>query len=204
MEKYKGTTTLGIICDAGIILATERRATMGHFIASQDAKKVHQIEDKIGLTLAGGVGDAQKLIKWLKLEAATYKYQHGEQITVKGISNVLANILNNSKTFEVSMVIGGLDKNGFKLYSLDAYGGLIEEDHFVSTGSGSPMAYGILEDGYKPGITLSNGLKLAVRALHTAMKRDAASGGKVNAVQITKNGYEVISESVINKIMEKL
>jgi proteasome beta subunit len=198
------TTTIGIIYNEGIILATEKRATMGHFIASQDAQKIHQLDHNIGLTMAGSVGDAQKLIKWMRFESATYKHQHGTSITIKGISNVLANILNNAKSFEVSMVIGGVDKTGYKLYSLDAYGGLIEEEKFVSTGSGSLMAYGVLEDNYKDGITMNNGLKLVVRALQTAMKRDAASGGKVNAMRITKNGCEIINESEINKIMEKL
>ena len=198
------TTTIGLIYNEGIILASEHRATMGHFIASQDAQKIHQITDNIGLTMAGSVGDAQKLVKWMRFEAATYKYQHGASITVKAISNIVANILNNAKSFEVGFIIGGIDKTGYRLYSTDAYGGLIEEEKFVSTGSGSPMAYGVLEDVYKDGITMNNSLKLIIRALQTAMKRDAASGGKVNIMRITKTGCEIVSKSEIDKIMEKL
>ena len=156
------------------------------------------------MTIAGSVGDAQRLIKWSKMESSSYKLQYGENITLKAISNVLANILNNSKSnpYSVSVIVGGLDKTGIKLYSLDAIGGLIEESEFVSTGSGSPFAYSILEDKYKENMTTNEGVKIAVRALSMAMKRDAASGGKVAAIKITKNGYIEIKESEINKILE--
>jgi proteasome beta subunit len=201
MEEYKGTTTIGMICKDGIILATEKRATMGHFIASQDAKKVHKIDDYIGMTIAGSVGDAQKLIKYMKMESSMYKFNHGEPITIKGLSNVLSNILNNSKSlYSVQLIIGGMDKGGFKIYSIDSAGGLIDEPKFVSTGSGSIFAYGVLETQYKDNMTLDDGLKVVVNSLRTAMKRDSASGGKIDAVMITKDGYFEVPESTILEI----
>lgn len=203
MEEYKGTTTIGIVCKDGIILATEKRATMGHFIASQDAKKVHKIDDYIGMTIAGSVGDAQKLIKWMRFESSMYKFNHGESITVKGLSTMMSNILNNSKSnpYSVQLIIGGMDKNGFKICSLDNAGGLIDEPKFVSTGSGSIFAYGVLETQYKDDMNLDEGLKVVVTALRTAMKRDSASGGKIDAILITKEyGYEEVHESLISEV----
>lgn len=204
MIEYHGTTTIGIICSDGIVLATEKRVTMGHFIASQDAKKVHQIDKTIGMTMAGSVGDAQRLIKWAKMETNSYKLQNDETITVKAISNILANILNNTKSnpYNVSLIVGGIDKTGAKLYSLDSIGGLVEELSFVSTGSGSSFAYSILEDQYKKNISINDGIKIAVRALSMSMKRDSASGGKINIVKINEKGYIELKETEINKILE--
>lgn len=206
MEEYKGTTTIGIACKDGVVLATERRATMGHFIASKDAKKVYQIDDLIAMTTAGSVGDAQRLVKWMQMEANLFRIQRGESITIKGLSTVLANILSNSRQypFSVQLLIGGVDKNGNVLYSIDAVGGLIEECSFVATGSGSPMAYGVLEDRYVEDMLLDDGVKLAIRSLYSAIKRDSASGGIVNVIKISSDGITQITNDEINSIEKEL
>ena len=203
--QYKGTTTVGLVCDKGVVLATERRATMGHFIASKDATKVHQIDDLVAMTTAGSVGDAQRLVKWMQVEAKLYKMRREEPMTVKGIVSLLANILSSSRYFPffVQLLVGGVDKNGPSLYSLDAIGGVIEEKKAVSTGSGSPIAYGVLEDRYSEKIPIDEGVHLAVRAIHNAMKRDSASGEGVSVVKITTGGYTVIDEDEVRKIREK-
>ena len=205
-NEYKGTTTIGIICREGVVLATEKRATMGHFIASQNAKKVYQIDDLIAMTLAGSVGDAQKIIKWIQMEANLYKMQRGESMTIKGMTNVIANILSNSRQFpfSVQLLIGGFDKNGPSIYSLDAIGGIIEEKNIVSTGSGSPMAYGVLEDRYVDNMPIDEGVNLAIRALHNAMKRDSASGGEMDVVKITSDSYIQLENAEVRKIREMI
>ena len=136
--EYKGTTTIGLVCDKGVVLATESRATMGHFIASRDAKKVYQIDDLVAMTTAGSVGDAQRLVKWMQVESKLYKMRREEPMTVKGIVSLLANILSGNRYFPyyVQLLVGGVDKNGPGIYSLDAVGGIIEEKKAVSTGSG--------------------------------------------------------------------
>ena len=97
--EYKGTTTIGLVCDKGVVMASERRATMGHFIASKDAKKVYQIDDLIAMTTAGSVGDAQRLVKWMQVESKLYKMRREEPMTVKGIVSLLANILSGNRYF---------------------------------------------------------------------------------------------------------
>jgi len=99
----------------------------------------------------------------------------------------------------VQLLIGGMDKNGPGMYSLDAIGGTIEETKAVSTGSGSPIAYGVLEDRYKEDITVEDGIGLAIRALHNAMKRDSASGEGIDVVKITKDGYYRLDEKDVDK-----
>lgn len=204
--EYKGTTTIGLVCDTGVVLATERRATMGHFIASKDAKKVYQIDDLVAMTTAGSVGDAQRLVKWMQVESKLYKMRREESMTVKGIVSLLANILSGNRYYPyyVQLLVGGVDKNGPNIYSLDAIGGVIEEKKAVATGSGSPMAYGVLEDRYVERMPIDEGVELAVRALHNAMKRDSASGDGINVIKITSEGYIEIRDEDIKKMREHL
>ncbi|MDD5616263.1 MAG: archaeal proteasome endopeptidase complex subunit beta [Candidatus Methanoperedens sp.] len=204
--EYKGTTTIGLVCDTGVVLATERRATMGHFIASKDAKKVYQIDDLIAMTTAGSVGDAQRLVKWMQVESRLYKMRREEPMTVKGIVSLLANILSGNRYYPyfVQLLVGGFDKNGPSVYSLDAIGGIIEEKKAVSTGSGSPMAYGVLEDRYVENMPIDDGVELAVRALHNAMKRDSASGDGIEVIKITSDGYIKIDDTEIERLRKAL
>jgi proteasome beta subunit len=204
--EYKGTTTIGLVCDKGVVLATERRATMGHFIASKDAKKVYQIDDLIAMTTAGSVGDAQRLVKWMQVESRLYKMRREESMTVKGIVSLLANILSGNRYYPyfVQLLVGGVDKNGPGVYSLDALGGIIEEKKAVATGSGSPMAYGVLEDRYVENLPINEGVELAVRALHNAMKRDSASGDGIEVVKITSDRYIKIDDTEIERLRKAL
>lgn len=201
-NKYlEGTTTVGIVCSDGVVLATERRATMGNFIASKTAKKIYQIDDLVGMTTAGSVGDAQQIVRLISVESQLYKMRRQEPMTIKGITTLLSNLLSGQRYYPlmVQLLIGGVDKNGPGMYSLDAIGGTIEETKAVSTGSGSPIAYGVLEDRYKEDITVEEGVGLAIRALHNAMKRDSASGEGIDVVMITKDRYYRLDEKDVEK-----
>ncbi len=192
-DKYlKGTTTVGVVCTDGIVLASEQRATMGHFIASKTAKKVYQIDDLVGMTTAGSVGDAQQLVRLVSVESQLYKMRRNESMTIKGITTLMSNFLNANRYYPmmVQLLIGGVDKNGPGIYSLDAMGGSIEETRISATGSGSPMAYGVLEDQYREDMTVKEGLDLAIRAIHNATKRDSASGENIDVVVITKETFK--------------
>lgn len=201
-NKYlEGTTTVGIVCIDGVVLATERRATMGNFIASKTAKKIYQIDDLVGMTTAGSVGDAQQIVRIISVESQLYKMRRQEPMTIKGITTLMSNLLSGQRYYPlmVQLLIGGVDKNGPGMYSLDAIGGTIEETKAVSTGSGSPIAYGVLEDRYKDNVTVEEGIGLAIRALNNAMKRDSASGEGIDVVMITKDGYYRLDEKEVEK-----
>lgn len=203
VEVFKGTTTVGILCDGGIVLASESRATMGSFIASSTAKKIYQVDDLAGLTTAGVVGDAQSLVRMVQVEARLYRMQRGEPLTIKAITSMLSNILASRRYFPfmVQLIMSGVDRYGPKIFSLDALGGQIEERSIVSTGSGSPTAYGVLEALYKPGISIEDGTVLAARAIKNAIKRDSASGDKIELVRITKDKYEEVGDPELEEIM---
>ena len=195
----KGTTTVGIVFSDGVVLATERRATMGNMIASKTAKKVYQIADRIGMTTAGGVGDAQQLASLMQVECSLYEIRRGRPMTVGAAATLLSNVLNQNRMYPyyVQLLVGGYDKNGASVYSVDALGGASREDDIVATGSGSPFAYGVLEDRFAKDMSEEEAVDLAKRALKSAMRRDSASGESICIVVITKDKYKEYSEEGI-------
>ena len=204
-ESMKGTTTVGLVFSSGVILATEKRATMGYMIASKKAKKVYQVADRIGMTTAGGVGDAQQLARILTVECNLYQIRRSRPITVGATSTLLSNYLNQNRYFPyyVQLLVGGIDESGPSVYSVDAMGGATKEEEIVATGSGSPMAYGVLEDRFVPQMSEDASIDLAIRALKSAMKRDAGSGEGIHIVVITKDKYEELNEDQLKKYLAK-
>ena len=204
-ELKKGTTTLGMVCKDGVILGTERRATMGTLIAHKTTQKLFKIDENLGLTVAGLVGDAQVLARYLSAEVELYKLKRDMEMSVKAASTLMANILSGRRYFPywVALIIGGVDIDGGHVYSLDAAGGSIE-DQYVTTGSGSPYVYGVLEDNYKEDLSTTEGVNLAIRALSAAMRRDAASGDGIDIAIITKKAFKQLSEDEIAEKKKKL
>jgi proteasome beta subunit len=204
-ELKKGTTTVGIVCKDGVVLGTERRATMGTLIAHKTTQKLFKIDDSIGLTVAGLVGDAQVLARYLTAEVELYKMKRGSAMTVKAASTLLSNILNGSKYYPywVQLVVGGVDAEGGHVYSIDAAGGSIP-DTYVTTGSGSPYVYGVLEDHFQEGLSASEGVDLIIRGLHASMRRDSASGDGMNIAIITKKDFKELTDDEIQKRISKM
>ncbi len=201
----KGTTTLGLTCKDGVVLATEHRATMGTLIAHKKTKKLFKISDNIGLTVAGLVGDAQILARYLTAEAELYQMKKGREMPLRSAATMMSNILNGRRYYPywVQLLVAGVDGDGHHVYSLDAAGGSIPDD-YVTTGSGSPYVYGVLEDHFKDGMTTSEGADLAIRALHAAMKRDAASGNGMSVAIISKKGFSELTDEDVEKRMGKM
>jgi proteasome beta subunit len=171
-------------------------------------QKIYQIgDDPIAITTAGLVGDARMLVRVLSAEARIYRRAKREPITVKAIATLLSGILNARKFFpcEVQILIGGIDKNGPRIFSIDAAGGDVEEKELTATGSGCPAAYGVLDDRYSKGIPMEEAKKLAVKAIIAAKKRDSATGGAIELIVITKEkGYERIGDEEIKSFVEDL
>lgn len=202
----KGTTTVGLICDGGVVLASEKRATMGSFIASKAAQKIYQVDDHMGITTAGIVGDAQTLVRLMSVEARLYKIRRAEPMTVRAMATLLSNVMSGQRFYPyiVQLLIGGIDRSGAHIFSIDPFGGNTEEKEIAATGSGSPIAYGVLEDRYTKEMSLENGIALAIQALHSAMKRDSASGEEMEVIVITEERYEELSEERIKMIRDSL
>jgi proteasome beta subunit len=191
----KGTTTIGVVCKDGVILASDTRVTMGFYVAHKFGKKVYKIDDHLGMTIAGTVADAQRVVDILTANARLYKINMNRPMPVNSAARLVANLLFSARYIPLAtqVLVGGVDDTGPHVYNLDPYGSLTEEKS-VSTGSGSPVAYGILEDKYREGMTIAELLPTIVKAVNAAMKRDVASGNSYNITVIDENGYRELSE----------
>jgi proteasome beta subunit len=191
----KGTTTLGIICKDGVILASDTRVTMGFYVAHKRGKKIYQIDDHLAMTIAGSVADAQRTVDVLTTNARAYKISMGRPLPVASAARLLANLLFSVRYVPLlaHVLVGGVDSSGPHVFMVDPFGSLTEEK-YVSTGSGSPIAYGVLEEKYREGALVSEMLPVVVGAVNAAMKRDAASGDSFNVAVIDSEGYRNLEE----------
>jgi len=203
-EHVKGTTTVGIVCKDGVVLAADRRGSYGDMIMTKNATKLFKIDEHLALAGAGSVGDILSLVRHLQVEATLYKMKTYRPMSVRALATLTANILQGSKymPYFAWFLIGGYDEKP-KMYSIDPVGG-ITEDRYVAAGSGMEFAYAILEDSYKENITLKRGIKLAVRAVNSALKRDVYTGDGIMLVAVDKKGYREVSKEEIEEILKKL
>ena len=199
---FEGTTTVGITCEDGVVFASERRASMGNLVAHKVAEKIFKIDNHIAATIAGSVADAQSLMKIISAETALYRLRNGKDISLEAAAAVSSNILHSSPAY-VQTLIGGVDDTGASIYSLDAAGGMIK-DTFISTGSGSTFAYGVLEDRFHEDITVEEAKELALRAIKAATERDTYSGNGFLVAEVTKDGYKMLEKEEVESIIEKI
>lgn len=192
--KKTGTTTLGLIFKDGVVLASDMQST-ATYIESRFERKVFPITDRIAVTTAGVVGDLQFLVRLLKVEAKLYSMGNGN-ITTKALTTMLSNIMHSNRFFPyiTAMIIGGYDDGrGPQLYAIDPYGGIGTGEKFFVTGSGSPLALGVVQSGYREDLSEGEAIELAKKAIMTAKERDIYSGGKkILLAVIDKNGYREI------------
>jgi proteasome beta subunit len=198
----KGTTTLGVVCKDGVILASDTRVTMGFYVAHKFGKKVYKIDDHLGMTIAGTVADAQRVVDILIANAQLYKINMNRPMPVNSAARLIANLLFSTRYVPLAtqVLIGGVDETGPHVFSLNPFGSLTEEK-VVSTGSGSPIAYGVLEDKYREGASINELLPIIVKAVNAAMKRDIASGNSYNVTVIDANGYRELTDKEKSKLL---
>ena len=202
----EGTTTVGLTCKDGVVFASEQRATMGSLIAHKNTQKIFKIDNHIVATIAGSVGDAQNLMKYISAEVALYQLRNNMQMSIDSAATLTSNILHSARfaPYFVQTLLGGVDTKGPKIYSLDPSGGLIPDD-FISTGSGSVFAYGVLEDRYSKDLTVDEGIDVAIRAIKSAMERDAYSGNGVLVSIVKKDdGYKALTKEEIQERYNKI
>jgi proteasome beta subunit len=201
----KGTTTIGVVCKDGVILASDTRVTMGYFIAHHKGKKIYQIDEHLAMTIAGNVADAQKAVDILKANARLYKLNYERPMPINTAARVLANLLFSTRyaPLVTQVLVGGVDDTGPHVYNIDPFGSVTEEK-CISTGSGSPIALGVLEDKYKEDVKIKDFTPIVVKAVKSAMKRDSASGDSFDVVIIDENGTKELSDEEKDKISGEL
>ena len=196
----KGTTTVGVKCKDCAILVADMRASMGTLVASDHAKKVHALNEFSAITIAGLVSDAQYIIDIMQAQIRLFELDRKRLPKTSMIANLVKNMLYGQYRayfpYYVQLIIGGWDKTGPHIFSFDMAGSLSEDDWF-SSGSGSPVAFGVLEALYKDGMTEKEGMKVALKALKAAIKRDTATGDGIRAVVIDSKGFRELSKQEV-------
>jgi len=194
----KGTTTCALTCTDGVVLTADTRASAGFFIADRHVMKIQKVDRHLGMTIAGGVADAQNLVDVMRYNANIYRISNREIMPVNSAARLCSNVLFNQRYFPyyVQIILAGYDnKSGGQIYNIDLFGSMTSEK-YISTGSGSPVAYGYLESEYKEGSSVNEAYKIAIQAVAAAIRRNAGTGDNINAVIIDKDGYRELSKEV--------
>jgi proteasome beta subunit len=186
-----GTTTIGISTDDGVVIGTDRRASLGgRFVSNKQVQKVEQIHPTGALTLVGSVGGAQSFIRSLRAEANLYEARRGEDISISALATLAGNFARGGPFFAINPILGGVDEEGSHVYSIDPAGGVMEDDYTV-TGSGMQVAHGKLEDRYHDDLSMEEAEDLAVEAVYAATERDTGSGNGVYVATVTDDGVDI-------------
>ena len=190
-QSLQGATTVGLVCQGGVVLASEKRVSWGRMVMSRAGKKVFIITPNIGLAFAGLVSDMQALAREAVAYANLFGLDNNRSIGVKAMAKLISNLLFQRRLFPLLMetVVGGVDGEGPMVYALDPIGSVIP-DKFVSAGSGAPIAMGLLEANYREDMSLEEGAELTLQAIKSAVARDAASGDGVDMLLIKADGIE--------------
>ncbi|WP_084156794.1 Ntn hydrolase family protein [Haladaptatus cibarius] len=188
-----GTTTVALTTEDSVLLAADRRASLGgRFVSNKEMVKVEQIHPTAAITLAGAVGDLQSFVRTLRAETSLYETRRDTTIDMSALATLTGNLLRNGPFRGAHPTLGGVDATGPHVYELDAGGSVMESD-YVAGGSGMQLAYGVLEREFEPGLSTDAARNVAVRAIESAAERDTASGNGVTIATITSDGVEIRS-----------
>ena len=184
-----GATTVGVAFRDGVILASEKRVSYGYLIVSKGGKKVFKITECLGAACAGLVSDMQILIREVEAYANLFNLDVGRNISVRSAAKLMSNLLFNRRLAPLitQTIVGGLDEEGPSLYVLDVLGSVIP-DKYAVVGSGTEIAVGVLEEGYKEGMAIEEAKELVTRAIKSAISRDIMSGDGIDFLTIMKDG----------------
>jgi proteasome beta subunit len=194
-QSLPGATTVGLVCKDGVILASESRYSYGYFIVSNTAKKVFKITENIGAACAGLVGDMQVLMKEAAIYSSIYTHERERDVSVRSAAKIMGNLLFQRKfiPYITQTIVGGVDEEGPSLFVLDLMGSVID-DKYATVGSGAEVAVGVFESDYRDDLSIDEGRDIAIKALKASLARDAASGGNLDIMTVTKEG---IKEEII-------
>jgi len=190
-----GTTTVGLKVKDGVVLCADMRASAGYFIANNNTMKIQQLDQHAGMTMAGGVADAQNITDILRYHANLHRIQKQEPIPIKSLTRLCSLIFHQNRgyPFIADILVGGYDNKGPALFNIDMFGS-VEEKTYVTTGSGSPVAYGLLEEEFREDLTVEDAKVVALRAVKAAITRNIGTGDGINIAIMDKDGFQLLSK----------
>ena len=191
LTPFFGAATVGITFSNGVVIGAEKRVLWGYTVVSKTGKKVFPITDNIIVGSAGVSGDYQMLSSFLTAESSLFELENRRPITVNAAAQLLSNILFSRKymPYLTQTLIGGVDKKGSHLFSLDLAGSLIEEK-YAAVGTATSLVLGVLEANYQENLSKEEAMELAVKAIRSATRRDAMSGDGIDLLVVTSDGIE--------------
>jgi len=199
-----GTTTVGIVCKEGVVLAADKRSSAGYMVANRRQEKLVIINERVAVAQAGLVSDAQLLSRLLTAELKLKDLRTGRQSTATEAANLLAGMLYSNirkpAMFQsiVGFLLAGSDQHGHHLFELGIDGSITKNPDFASDGSGSIFALGVLETLYKKDMSIDEGIDLAIKSVNAALKRDIATGNGIDIITVTADG----TKKVLTKELE--
>jgi len=199
-----GTTTLGIVCKDGIVIAADKRATFGgdggvSYIAGKDQEKIHEVTPNLIVTSAGTASDTRKIIKLVRAELKLKELKSRSKPPIKQAANLFSNIAYQSiRTPSMipsitHFLLGGYDDGGFYLYDIFPDGFLEEKKDYSVSGSGMIHVNPILDSDYKEKISIEEGIKLAKKCVNASSGRDPGTGAGIDIYVVKKNKIEQVS-----------
>ena len=215
-----GTTIVALTCADGVILAGDRRATMGNLIAQRDIEKVFVADSHSAIGIAGTAGLAIEMVRLFKLELEHYEKIEGVRLSLDGKANRLSSMIRGNlgaamQGLGVIPLFAGFDIDRLppveagRIFSYDITGGRYEEHDFYAVGSGSMFARSALKKRFERGASLPVAVRASVEALYDAADDDSATGGpdltrKIYPVVIavTANGARRLADAVDGEVAE--
>jgi len=200
-----GTTIVGIVCKDGIVMASDRQSTAGTIVMNKNSEKTKEINDYLLISGTGMVSDIHRIGKVLPAELKLKELKSRTRPSVKQAANLMANILYSGIRqpsmipMQAGFLLGGFNEDGTcELYSIEPAGSTIKvEDYDANFGSGMPYVLGLLERQYKKGLSVEEGIKLAVECVKSSTQRDIGSGFGIDVFSITKDGIKkVVSQEI--------
>jgi proteasome beta subunit len=203
-ELKTGTTTVGVVFNDGVVLAADAKASMGHLAYHEETRKVYRISDNLGITMAGSVGDAQMVVRFLKSKARLFEIERENRMTPTAAATFLSNVLNSNRyyPFIAQFLLGGVN-NRPELFDIDPAGGMLERRDYAVTGSGTELALSVFDQNYQQGMDEEFAVKLAVKAVEEAKRRDNYSGGFIITIMIiTQKGIKELKIDDAKKFLK--
>jgi proteasome beta subunit len=188
-EFMPGATVVGISYNNGVILAAEKRVSFGNFVVNKNIKKTFTVTDQVGAACAGMVADMQILVRQVEALSKIRRLETRRSVPPNSVAKLMSVIMFERRYFPLltQVIVGGIDAKP-EIYTLDPLGSVLPDD-YAAVGTGAELALGIIDAEYKPDMSEEKAKELAVRAIKSAIQRDAASGDGIDVLSVSKNGH---------------
>jgi proteasome beta subunit len=188
-EFMPGATVVGISYNNGVVLAAEKRVSFGNFVVNKNIKKTFSVTDHVGAACAGMVADMQVLVRQVEALAKIRKLETRRNVPPNSVAKLMSVIMFERRYFPLltQVIVGGINSKP-EIYTLDPLGSVLPDD-YAAVGTGAEMALGIMDAEFKPNMTEEKAKELAIRAIKSAIQRDAASGDGIDVLVVSKNGH---------------